>query len=398
MHKFISISVALLIAASNAFAEDALIQRAKNTIFPDISTKYTIEQFLWKPPENRSAKWWKPETYVIGNEEGNCTRQVWTRTGNDIRVSCMLLDSIFPIKFFAPFNVPFFGVNERYATQQAEDQARNEATSRERRFNMDWSHIKRFNAIQNSKNLKNFYYHTNKKRRVIYVNMPKIITSAHPDITLISAQSSDQERPYAITVKTNEFISNKIDLSGTFDDGKDSAFDNGFFYGSEFQTLYKDFLSSFINCFNKKDETSKSRLLKSYQNLISYKFSLWNTIAKQFNVQYFMRDSMTLNIKIRHLPTGQFKIIDAYTTARWTDGTQKKFRIENTPEKTILTAKKTYNIRGSEDDIKERNNPAYEKLLRTFIGSDVNPSPSGDMYAKNIWNLYHQPSMTLEIQ
>lgn len=394
MNKFISIGVSLILITSNALAEDDIIQQAKNTIFPNISTEYTIEQFLWSPPESgRAAKWWKPETYVLGNERGNCLRQVWNRKNNDITVSCTTVDTPW-IRTNSPFNVPFFGVNETNRT----DQAYEESSMRWVRFTMDWSKFKKFKAIQKSENLNNFYYTITKSGKyIIYINLPNNIKQEDtPNLPLLSAQSSNLYRPYFISVPKKEFLTGKPDFFNDIDHGgKDSAFDNGLFYGSDFQELYNDFLNSFITCFHKKDENSKAKLIQSYRELLSYKNNLWNFIIKKFNVQYIARDSMTLDIKIRHLPTGQFKIIDAYTTVRWADGTQKKFRIENTPEKTILTIKKLMNKPHFGDADKERNNPSYEKLLETFWGDDL--FTKKDAYAKNLWNLYHQPSMTIDI-
>lgn len=371
MNKLIFTGITLILITSNAIAEDKVILKAKNTFFPNISNEYTIEQFLWAPPENeRRPKWWKPETYAFGNDRGNCRRQVWTRTNNDITVSCTIVETSWT-RTGSPLNVPFFGVDENNRTDQAYD----ESSMRWVRFINDWPKIKKFRDIQNSPNLRNFYYRIIKPesneygKAIIYVNLPRNTISNDLNLDLLSAQSTNPERPYPITVSKKEFISGKADFSDYDHGGEDPAFNNGYFYGSDFQILYKDFLSSFIECFNKKDENSKIKLLKSYKNLIFYKLNLWNIIAKQFNVQYIMRDSMTLDIKIHHLPTGQFKISDAYTTARWADGTQKKFRIENTPEKTILTVKKSLNKPGLGD--KERNNPNYEKLLETFWGVDL---------------------------
>lgn len=63
--QFIIYAIGIFLSTSSV-ANNDIIEQAKSTIFPKLSSSLSIENYLWKPAQDK--KWWNQGKYYFGNK------------------------------------------------------------------------------------------------------------------------------------------------------------------------------------------------------------------------------------------------------------------------------------------------------------------------------------------
>ena len=368
--QFIIYAIGIFLSTSSV-ANNDIIEQAKSTIFPKLSSSLSIENYLWKPAQDK--KWWNQGKYYFGNKWGRCTKHLWSVQGDEVTLQCELLE---PLR--AQNNMlygSFFGT-------VTNDSFNYTTFLRFRRFSWDWGRIKKFNQIKNSKNLTNTFTHMFKGRSEkwedsygVWINVNKetlqqlkqAVKDNLPDKAIrnivdnYNISAPQQDIIEYLSIPKSPFLDvNSIDFKNNlFNGGEDPAFDNNIFYGSNFQPIYKNFARKISELYKDDSNQNSTNFINAYKDWIQYKINVYNLIGNQFNAWFQMRDNITLDIRFNKTPFNQLRIKDACVTLRWADGTSKCLREKGRPEATIKQAIEPISHSGS--------STKNEEYIHTFI-------------------------------
>lgn len=378
MHKYLIIIATSIFIYTQSFANENLIEQTKSTVFPRLSS-LSIEKYLWQPPENRFRKWWDDGQYYKGNMYGRCSNHQWSQQGNTISLQCELAPSW---SLQVVMKGPFFGTYNNRTTASIFDITRIRTT----RHAWDWTKIKTFNNIKESENLRNIFIYktkTSKDKEEHYNICFNLQTDTLLQLTKLfnSNQSTknikdiiedknillpQKDKIIYISIPESHILNAKsIDFKSKQSiGGEDPAFDNNIFYGSNFQPLYTNLTQTIKSLYQHKTKENSDNFIKAYKNIIDYKTYIYQLIGEQLNAFPQMRDNLTLNIKFNLTSFNEIRIKDAYITARWTDGTQKEFHTNGSPERLIKQAIEPISHSGPKTK--------YEEFYYTFVDGSEN--------------------------